>query len=242
MNRLYFSLEDLNCCSHRGRWTGYISTLKIWIVDRTWTDYISTFQIGIVGRTGAGKSTLTAALFRLVEAASGQILVDNHHIARMGLHDLRKQITILPQVGHIKYFFFTFSVIDIYCIGWFFLVMSMTSVTMLVTAQSVKDDAQQQSWVRLASLAGVKHISTCSSQTIVCMPELTLWSRMCCTKRHKASYCQHGIRHLILWTASCWWEEFDNEQWQKMVKKRKTLSHWSLEYIFHGYGSQMTIK
>ena len=51
-----------------------------------------------MGRTGAGKSSLTLSLFRLVEAAGGSILVDGVNIADMGLHDLRSRLTILPQV------------------------------------------------------------------------------------------------------------------------------------------------
>ncbi|KAK3767840.1 hypothetical protein RRG08_005334, partial [Elysia crispata] len=54
-------------------------------------------KVGIVGRTGAGKSSLSLSLFRLVEAASGSIMVDGLNIADIGLHDLRARITILPQ-------------------------------------------------------------------------------------------------------------------------------------------------
>ncbi|XP_040061754.2 multidrug resistance-associated protein 1-like [Ixodes scapularis] len=54
-------------------------------------------KLGIVGRTGAGKSTVTLSLFRIVEAASGKILVDDVDIAALGLQDLRSRITIIPQ-------------------------------------------------------------------------------------------------------------------------------------------------
>lgn len=54
-------------------------------------------KIGIVGRTGAGKSSLTLSLFRIIEAADGSILIDGHNIADMGLHDVRGNLTILPQ-------------------------------------------------------------------------------------------------------------------------------------------------
>ncbi|XP_052614436.1 ATP-binding cassette sub-family C member 3 isoform X1 [Peromyscus californicus insignis] len=54
-------------------------------------------KVGIVGRTGAGKSSMTLCLFRILEAAEGEICIDGLNVAHIGLHDLRSQLTIIPQ-------------------------------------------------------------------------------------------------------------------------------------------------
>jgi ABC-type multidrug transport system fused ATPase/permease subunit len=54
-------------------------------------------KIGIVGRTGAGKSTIMTALYRIVELASGTISIDGIDISKLGLTDLRRHLAIIPQ-------------------------------------------------------------------------------------------------------------------------------------------------
>ena len=51
-----------------------------------------------MGRTGAGKSSMTLALFRIIEASEGHISIDGLKAEHMGLYDLRSKLTIIPQV------------------------------------------------------------------------------------------------------------------------------------------------
>ncbi|CAN7049540.1 hypothetical protein IGI04_026558 [Brassica rapa subsp. trilocularis] len=54
-------------------------------------------KVGVVGRTGAGKSSMLNALFRIVEVGKGRIMIDDYDVAKFGLMDLRKVLSIIPQ-------------------------------------------------------------------------------------------------------------------------------------------------
>ncbi|XP_077593671.1 multidrug resistance-associated protein 1-like [Stigmatopora nigra] len=80
--------EDYSLCYRKGLdWA--LKGISVSIRDQE--------KVGIVGRTGAGKSSLALAIFRILEAASGRIYIDRVDIARLGLRDLRSQIAIIPQ-------------------------------------------------------------------------------------------------------------------------------------------------
>lgn len=54
-------------------------------------------RIGIVGRTGCGKSSFLSTFLRLVELEEGRITVDGVDISKIGLHDLREKVAMIPQ-------------------------------------------------------------------------------------------------------------------------------------------------
>lgn len=54
-------------------------------------------KIGICGRTGAGKSTIMTALYRLSEPEGGEMLIDNVNLQELGLFELRSRLSIIPQ-------------------------------------------------------------------------------------------------------------------------------------------------
>lgn len=67
------------------------------VVNGSASVQILEMRLTIVGRTGAGKSSIAAALFRLVEICAGSITIDGINIGELGLHDLRSSIAIIPQ-------------------------------------------------------------------------------------------------------------------------------------------------
>ena len=54
-------------------------------------------KVGVVGRTGAGKSTMMIALFRITDLCEGSIAIDGIDLATLGLEDVRRALCIIPQ-------------------------------------------------------------------------------------------------------------------------------------------------
>ena len=54
-------------------------------------------KVGVVGRTGAGKSTMMIALFRITDLCEGSISIDGVDLGKLGLEDVRRALCIIPQ-------------------------------------------------------------------------------------------------------------------------------------------------
>ncbi|MCJ1418650.1 hypothetical protein MMC32_004999 [Xylographa parallela] len=75
---------------------GYANDLPAVLKDVTFT-VGSGERVGIVGRTGSGKSSLTLAIFRMLEARRGSIKIDDIDISTITRHTLRSRLAIIPQ-------------------------------------------------------------------------------------------------------------------------------------------------
>ncbi len=65
-------------------------------------------KVGCCGRTGAGKSSMIQAIFRMCELSGGKIEIDGVDCSKLGLNFLRKTLSIIPQtpvmfIGTIRY-------------------------------------------------------------------------------------------------------------------------------------------
>ncbi|XMA15021.1 hypothetical protein WAI453_007812 [Rhynchosporium graminicola] len=75
---------------------GYAEDLPAILKGLTFTAE-GNLRIGVIGRTGAGKSTLSLALFRFLAARKGSMKIDGVDISTIKLYDLRKRLAIIPQ-------------------------------------------------------------------------------------------------------------------------------------------------
>jgi ATP-binding cassette, subfamily B, multidrug efflux pump len=54
-------------------------------------------KVVIIGRTGSGKTTIAQLLLRMYDPDKGKIMIDGTDLRRFDLHDLRRQISYVPQ-------------------------------------------------------------------------------------------------------------------------------------------------
>ena len=90
-------IMDINDCLMTTDAVKWLPTVRLFYYNFT-PKRLPAIQVGLVGRTGAGKSSIALALFRILEADEGEIIIDGVQIAGIGLHDLRSKMTIIPQV------------------------------------------------------------------------------------------------------------------------------------------------
>lgn len=95
-NRPPVSWPPKGSVSFNGYSTRYRAGLELVLKDIN-LSFKSHEKIGVVGRTGAGKSSLTLALFRIIEAVDGDVTIDGINTSTIGLMDLRKRLAIIPQ-------------------------------------------------------------------------------------------------------------------------------------------------
>jgi ATP-binding cassette subfamily C (CFTR/MRP) protein 10 len=74
----------------------YISTLPPALTQISFTIQ-GGMHVGVIGRTGAGKSSILNALFRLTPVCSGEILVDGKNISHLPIRELRSCLAVVPQ-------------------------------------------------------------------------------------------------------------------------------------------------
>lgn len=100
--------NDSNCVEVRPTWpeNGHIKFNNVslryrpelpFVLKNMTLDITPGEKIGICGRTGAGKSTIMTALYRLSEAEGGEMIIDGVNIQNIGLFELRSNLSIIPQ-------------------------------------------------------------------------------------------------------------------------------------------------
>lgn len=75
----------------------FINRLEFVCLVKETNLFIFPYQVGVIGRTGAGKSSILNALFRLTPVCSGEIMVDGININHLPIRELRSRLAVVPQ-------------------------------------------------------------------------------------------------------------------------------------------------